>query len=315
MKQRPVPARSTVVLMAGALLASALIAPVAARESKKDLRQSYKYVVGKLSKSGTINALNNPLNWTKLMNVPSGIADGTDDGITSVVGCAEGSFIQDIANDGTATCGTPQAGEGGDITGVTAGAGLTGGGSTGAVSLAVDDTVMQRRLTGGCSFAQEMIGAAADGSITCGSDPYITMSTVPDPNVLANSFTGTTYNALTGAQLQIVLPQTMDIGLQITFSAESACYGGAAASYCGVRILVNGVEAQPTGTGFAFDSTSAGAETSQSWESHSMTRSFYEFQHPANTPITITVEAKTSNAQTSLGLNYWNLSAMLNGID
>ena len=56
-----------------------------------------------------------------------------------------------------------------------------------------------------------------------------------------------------------------------TFSAESACYNGV--GYCSVRILVDGVEAEPVvGTDFAFDSTDANRETASSWESHSMQR-------------------------------------------
>lgn len=57
-----------------------------------------------------------------------------------------------------------------------------------------------------------------------------------------------------------------------TFSSEVACYGGS--GWCNVRILVDGVEANPVvGTDFAFDSTDGGSETSLSWESHSMQRS------------------------------------------
>src|SRR5262245_12825840 len=42
------------------------------------------------------------------------------------------------------------ANSGGTITGVTPGAGLSGGGTTGAVSLAVDTSVIQARVTGSC---------------------------------------------------------------------------------------------------------------------------------------------------------------------
>jgi hypothetical protein len=69
------------------------------------------HIKPKLVKQGTINANKNPVNWTRLKNVPAGFADGTDDG---------------------------GGGGGGDITAVLAGTGLTGGGTSGDVSLALD---------------------------------------------------------------------------------------------------------------------------------------------------------------------------------
>jgi Chaperone of endosialidase len=50
--------------------------------------------------------------------------------------CGAGTFVRTVNADGTVGCGADSAGPGG-ITGVTAGPGLTGGGASGAVSLAV----------------------------------------------------------------------------------------------------------------------------------------------------------------------------------
>jgi hypothetical protein len=100
------------------------------------------------------------VHWGNLTNVPSGLADGDDDTTYTagegliLVGtefsadtsylqrrvtgsCASGNAIRVIKADGTVTC-QPIAGEAGDITAVYAGDGLTGGGETGAVTLAVD---------------------------------------------------------------------------------------------------------------------------------------------------------------------------------
>jgi hypothetical protein len=88
-----------------------LLAPVSAHVSDKFGHLWKVHIKPKLVKQGTINANKNPVNWTRLKNVPAGFADGTDDG---------------------------GGGGGGDITAVLAGTGLTGGGTSGDVSLALD---------------------------------------------------------------------------------------------------------------------------------------------------------------------------------
>jgi hypothetical protein len=78
--------------------------------------------------------------------------------------CAAGSGITAISPSGAATC---QAF--GDVTGVSAGAGLAGGGTSGDVSLGVDFTAAQARVTGTCA-GQVIASIAADGSVTCEAD-------------------------------------------------------------------------------------------------------------------------------------------------
>ncbi|HEY6179128.1 MAG TPA: hypothetical protein VIX73_31960, partial [Kofleriaceae bacterium] len=83
--------------------------------------------------------------------------------------CPAGQYIRVIAVDGTVTC-QADASNTGDITGVAAGTGLTGGGTTGDVSLAVDTTAIQRRVTGSCPAGQYIRVIAADGTVTCQAD-------------------------------------------------------------------------------------------------------------------------------------------------
>lgn len=56
------------------------------------------------------------------------------------------------------------------ITGVIAGTGLTGGGDTGDVTLAVDPTVVQRRVTGSCGAGEFIAAVNVDGTVVCAPD-------------------------------------------------------------------------------------------------------------------------------------------------
>ena len=76
-----------------------------------------------------------------------------------------GQFVTGINADGTIV----SAADTGDISGVTAGTGLTGGGATGAVTLSADPTYLQRRVTGTAPVWQFIRAINADGSVAAGT--------------------------------------------------------------------------------------------------------------------------------------------------
>jgi hypothetical protein len=102
------------------------------------------HIKPKLARAGTINKKNNPVNWTRLKNVPAGIADGDDD-----MGAGGG---------------------GGDITAVLTGGGIVGGGTSGDVGVAADPNVLQQRITGVCPPGQAIRSVDVSGTVTCEID-------------------------------------------------------------------------------------------------------------------------------------------------
>ena len=94
--------------------------------------------------------------------------DGTDFALSNQ-SCPAGQVVSAVNDEGTVVC-APDADAGGDITEVGAGDGLTGGGDSGAVSLAVDPAQVQRRVGDACAEGASIRAINEDGSVVCEPD-------------------------------------------------------------------------------------------------------------------------------------------------
>ena len=105
--------------------------------------------------------------WTGVLAKPAGFADDKDDDLLGGLACANGQVAK---FNGTIWVCAADADSGGDITAVTAATGLTGGGTTGAVSLGVNPAVVQSRVAGVCAPGSSIRTVNLDGTVVCQLD-------------------------------------------------------------------------------------------------------------------------------------------------
>ncbi|HOV31383.1 MAG TPA: hypothetical protein PLX92_04680 [Anaerolineaceae bacterium] len=120
--------------------------------------------------------------------------------------CPAGSSIRQVNQDGTVLC---ESAGSGDITAVSAGFGLTGGGTSGDVSLAANPAILQQRVSGTCPAGSSIRQVNQDGTVTCEPDDNTTYTAG-----LGLTLTGTTFAADT-AVVQARVFQWCDNGYAI----------------------------------------------------------------------------------------------------
>jgi hypothetical protein len=141
---------------------------------------------GKLPGAYTLDT--ESVEWARLLSVPADLADGDQIGPTYVGGlgidilgdqinanlttlqarvagsCPVGQSIRAIAGDGNVTCQT-DSDSGGDITAVSAGPGLSGGGTAGNVTVSVANDSINALMLASGSVVGGFFGDIQDGSI------------------------------------------------------------------------------------------------------------------------------------------------------
>jgi hypothetical protein len=150
------------------------------------------------------------------------------------------------------TVGGQAASAFGDITGVTAGIGLTGGGTSGGVtvnvgagtgitagadSIAVDTTVIQQRVAGTCPAGQSIRIVNENGSVVCQPDDGVVTET--DPTVLASVKDGVAWGELSDIPAGFADGMDNDSGGDITgVAAGTGLTGGGTAGDIALNVAV-----------------------------------------------------------------------------
>ncbi|MEZ5287448.1 MAG: tail fiber domain-containing protein [Vicinamibacterales bacterium] len=133
--------------------------------------------------------------------------------------CPSGQLMTGVAEDGSVACEAVSSTSGGDITAVSAGTGLSGGGLSGAVTVSADFAAVQARLTGNCPANQYLRGVGPTGTPQC--DPVSNAANAAQlGGVAANQYVVTSDVRLTNARTP--LPGSADYVRNNVSSAQTA---------------------------------------------------------------------------------------------
>jgi opacity protein-like surface antigen len=167
-------------IVVAVLFASAVLAPGALAHVGTEFAHLWnQHIKPLLATPGTMNAADNPVDWTKLKGVPAGLADGLDNGVDR----AGFGLRRNV---------------------------VLGGGS----EFAVDPTKVQRRLTAFCGAGSAIQGVDQSGQVTCSRGPAGYSLATNDTGIICNDWCSE--GALTvpagtyAVTAKIVVRQTID---------------------------------------------------------------------------------------------------------
>lgn len=136
--------------------------------------------------------------------------------------CVEGQSIRAISQDGSVTCeDDTDTNSGGDITDVSAGAGLIGGATSGSALLSINPMLTQSRVTGACPAAQSIRVINENGTVVCEVDSdsggdITAVNTAFGSGLLGGNTTGTANLSVDTSAIQSRVWQTCPVGNAIT---------------------------------------------------------------------------------------------------
>ncbi len=216
--------------------------------------------------------------------------------------CASGSSIRAISVTGSVTCEPDDVGSGG-ITGVTAGTGLLGGGTSGTVTVSADTTYLQRRVTGTCALDQAIRAISSTGAVTCQS-----VYTGDITGVTAG--TGLTGGGTTGT---------------VTLNADTAYLQRRVIGTCAAGSSIRAISATGTVTCETDDVGSGGGAITRAYANYATstlsTSTVYLYAVPAFTPtaaetchVTADMTINAATANTGMG-PFFRIAVQTNGTD